>query len=107
MADGFNVNLAGIDNYAGKLSGDKALVSEVRGLVSQSDVGDESWGIVGLFVKSTYTGMLGDLNGLLGDMSDGLQGGADKMTETAADYRAVEDAVAAIFNEGAAALGGN
>ena len=107
MADGFNVNLDGIDNYAGKLSGDKALVSEVQGLVSQSDVGDESWGIVGLFVKSTYTGMLGDLGGLLGDMSEGLQGGADKMTATAADYRAVEDAIAEIFNEGAAALGGN
>lgn len=107
MADGFNVNLDGIDKYAGKLSGDKALVSEVQGLVSQSDVGDESWGIVGLFVKSTYTGMLGELTGLLGDMSDGLQGGADKMTETAAGYRAVEDAIAAIFNEGAAALGGN
>jgi hypothetical protein len=107
MADGFNVNLEGIDKYAGELSGDKALVSEVQGLVSQSDVGDESWGIVGLFVKSTYTNMLGELNGLLGDMSEGLQGGADKMTETAADYRAVEDAIAEIFNEGAAALGGN
>ena len=107
MADGFNVNLDGIDKYAGKLSGDKALVSEVQGLVAQSDVGDESWGIVGLFVKSTYTGMLGDLGNLLGDMSEGLQGGADKMTETAADYRAVEDAIAEIFNEGAAALGGN
>ena len=107
MADGFNVNLEGIDKYAGELSGDKALVSEVQGLVSQSDVGDESLGIVGLFVKSTYSGMLGELNGLLGDMSEGLQGGADKMTETAADYRAVEDAIAEIFNEGAAALGGN
>lgn len=107
MADGFNVNLDGIDAYSGKLTGDKALVSEVQGLVSQSDVGDESWGIVGLFVKSTYTDMLGELNTLLGDMSEGLQGGADKMTATAGDYRAVEDAVAAIFNEGAAALGGN
>lgn len=107
MADGFTVNLGGIDTYAGKLSGDKALVSEVGGLVSQSDVGDESWGIVGLFVKSTYTDMLGELNDLLGDMSDGLQGGADKMTDTAADYRAVEDEAARIFDSGTAALGGN
>jgi hypothetical protein len=107
MADGFNVNLEGIDAYSGKLTGDRDLVSEVTGLVGQSDVGDQSWGIVGLFVKSSYTTMLTDLNDLLGDMSDGLQAGAEKMAATAADYRAVEKAIADIFNSGTDSLGGN
>jgi hypothetical protein len=107
VAGGFNVNPDGVDAYSGKLTGDKDLVSEVSGLVGQSDVGDQSWGIVGLFVKSKYTEMLGDLNTLLGDMSDGLHAGAEKMTATAADYRAVEKAIADAFNGGAAALGGN
>lgn len=97
MADGFNVNVDGIDAYSGKLNGDVALVSEVSGLVAQSDVGDESWGIVGLFVKSSYTSMLGDLNGLLGDMSAGLRAGAEKMTECARAYREVEEAAAEVF----------
>jgi hypothetical protein len=96
--DGFNVDPGGLDGYSGKLSGDKNLVSEVSGLVAQSDVGDQSWGVVGIFVKSSYTGMLGDLNSLLGEMSDGLASGAQKMTECAEAYREVEQAVAKIFS---------
>lgn len=104
----FNVDLGGIDTYAGTLSGDTALVSEVSGLVGQSDVGGESWGIVGIFVKSKYTEMLGDLNDLLADMSEGLRSGAEKMTACAKEYRDIEDAIAAVFNDGTAALkGGN
>jgi len=97
MSDGFTVNPDGVDTYSGTLTGDKALVTEVSGLVSQSDVGDESWGIVGLFVKSKYSGMLGDLNDLLTDMTDGLQAGAEKMTECATAYREVNEAAARAF----------
>ncbi|TDV51002.1 ESX-1 secretion-associated protein [Actinophytocola oryzae] len=103
----FNVDLGGLDGYSGTLNDDKDLVSEVSGLVAQSDVGDQSWGIVGLFVKSRYTEMLGDLNDLLGDMSDGLQAGADKVAECAAAYREIETAIAKIFDDGTAALKGN
>jgi len=106
MPDGFAVSLDGVHNYSGKLTEDKALVAEVSGLVAQSDVGDESWGVVGLFVKSKYTDMLGDLNDLLTDMTEGLQAGADKMAECAAAYREVDDAVAKIFNDGNTALKG-
>lgn len=94
----FNVDVKGLDGYSGTLAGDKDLVSEVTGLVGQSDVGDQSWGIVGIFVKSKYTDMLGDLNDLLGDMTEGLQAGAEKMTACAAEYRDVEQAIADIFN---------
>ena len=97
--DGFHVDLEGIDGYATKLSGDTALASEVSGLVAQSDVGDQSWGVVGLFVKSRYTEMLGDLNDLLGDMKDGLESGAEKMTACATTYRDIDTAIAKIFND--------
>ena len=105
MPDGFAVNLDGVNSYSGTLTDDKALVAEVSGLVAQSDVGDESWGIVGLFVHGTYTEMLGDLHSLLGDMSEGMQSGADKMTETADLYQSIEDAIAQIFNDAAEQLG--
>jgi len=104
--DGFQVNADGLDTYSGTLAGDKALAAEVNGLVDQSDVGDESWGVVGWFVKSTYTGMLGDLKDLLKDMETGLQSGADKMTDCAKDYRDFEASIAKIFNDGAAGLKG-
>lgn len=104
----FTVDLNGIDTYSGTLTGDKALVSEVSSLVGQSDVGDESWGVVGIFVKAKYTEMLGDLNDLLADMSEGLAAGAEKMTACAAEYRDIEAAIATAFTDGSAALkGGN
>ncbi|MGH3761759.1 hypothetical protein [Actinophytocola sp.] len=96
---GFEVNVGGVRDYSGKLADDKALVSEVDGLVSQADVGNESWGIVGLFVHGKYTEMLGDLKSLLGEMSDGLQAGSDKMTECADIYQQVEDAIAKVFDD--------
>jgi arginine decarboxylase-like protein len=97
--EGFEVNVGGVRDYSGALADDKALVSEVDGLVSQADVGDESWGIVGLFVHGKYTDMLTDLHDLLGEMSDGLQSGADKMTATADVYQTVEDAIAKAFTD--------
>src|SRR5262245_36158224 len=96
--EGFHVKTGGLDTYSGTLSGDKDLVGEVTGLVGQSDVGDESWGIVGIFVKSKYTDMLGDLNDLLGDMTEGLEHGAEKVTACAAVYRGIEQKLAAIFD---------
>lgn len=103
--EGFEVTVSGVRDYSGKLADDKALVSEVDGLVSQADVGNESWGIVGLFVHSKYTEMLGDLHSLLNDMSEGLQSGSQKMTETADIYQTVEDAIAKVFDDAAAQLG--
>jgi hypothetical protein len=102
--EGFEVDVAGVRDYSGALANDKALVDEVDGLVSQADVGNESWGIVGLFVHSKYTEMLGDLHDLLGDMSDGLQSGSDKMTATADVYDSVESATAKIFEDALEAL---
>jgi hypothetical protein len=98
MSDGFNADLGGMDGYSSKLSGDTKLAAEVSGLVAQSDVGDQSWGIVGIFVKSSYTSMLGDLDSLLGDMKEGLASGAQKMSECARDYREMEDTIAKIFS---------
>jgi hypothetical protein len=95
---GFHVDPAILDKYAEKLTGDKDLVTEVSGLVAQSDVGNESWGVVGLFVKSSYTNMLGDLNSLLGDMKEGLQAGSEKMTFCAETYRAIDTAIADAFS---------
>lgn len=103
--NGYNVSVAGVRDYSSALADDKALVSEVQGLVGQADVGNESWGIVGLFVHSQYTEMLGDLNTLLGDMSDGLQSGSEKMTETADLYQSIEDNLASAFDDAAEQLG--
>jgi hypothetical protein len=91
MTTGYTLDPEDLRAYAGKLTAKKSVVGEIDGLVGQADVGDESWGLVGLFVKQKYTDMLGDLTDLLKDMQDGLQSGADKFTGAAAGYDAKED----------------
>lgn len=90
--NGFNVNADALDTYAGKLADNTSSVSDVIDLVNEADVSDESWGVVGLFVKNSYTEMLGDLRGLLADMTAGLRSASDKMSASAETYRAADRA---------------
>ncbi|OQO91054.1 hypothetical protein B1813_16305 [Saccharomonospora piscinae] len=89
---GFNVNPDALEAYSEKLAGDKAAVTDVSGLVREADVGDESWGIVGLFVKQSYSEMLGDLTSLMSDMENGLQSASDKFRAAAGRYRSTDEA---------------
>ncbi|HVV14309.1 ESX-1 secretion-associated protein [Amycolatopsis sp.] len=91
MGTGHAVVVAALREYAGKLDGDVAVPKEISGLVGQSDVGDKSWGVVGLFVKEKYTGMLGDLQDLLIEMGTGLQAASQKFTAAADAYEQHED----------------
>ncbi|GAA5153422.1 MULTISPECIES: ESX-1 secretion-associated protein [Amycolatopsis] len=90
---GFDVNADELRQYAGKLDAQHGTAGEIAGLVGKADVGDKSWGVVGLFVKNQYTQMLGDLNDLFGDLQEGLQSGAEKFRGAAEGYQAQEDAV--------------
>lgn len=95
---GFDVNPEELRAFAGKLDGHRSTAAEIAGLVAQADVGDKSWGVVGLFVKDDYTRMLGDLNDLFQALQDGLQSGADKFNGAAQDYDAQEEAVKQLLN---------
>ncbi|MER5261093.1 type VII secretion target [Actinosynnema sp. NPDC002837] len=95
---GFDVNPQELRAFAGKLDGHRGTASEIAGLVAKADVGDKSWGVVGLFVKDDYTRMLGDLNDLFQALQDGLQSGADKFNGAAQDYDAQEEAVKQLLN---------
>ncbi|KAA9162929.1 ESX-1 secretion-associated protein [Amycolatopsis acidicola] len=91
MGTGHAVVVAALREYSGKLDGDVAVPKEVSGLVDQSDVGDKSWGVVGLFVKEKYTDMLGDLKDLLTEMGAGLQAASQKFGSAANAYEQHED----------------
>ncbi|ACU95467.1 hypothetical protein [Saccharomonospora viridis] len=87
----FFINPEVLEKYSQKLAEHKSSVNHVRDLVAQADVSDESWGIVGLFVKQSYTEMLGDFKDLLKDMSDGLDSASDKMMSATRAYREIEE----------------
>lgn len=90
---GFDVNPEELRAYSGKLSGQKDTASQIGGLVSKADVGDESWGIVGLFVKDNYTSMLEELKDMFTSLQEGLQSGSDKFKTAASGYQDSEDAI--------------
>ncbi len=97
--NGFFINPEVIDKYSQKLADNKSSVNHVRDLVAQADVSDESWGVVGLFVKQSYTEMLGDFKDLLKEMSDGLQSASEKMMTAAKAYREAEEENRRILND--------
>lgn len=90
---GFDVNSAELRQYAGKLGAQHGTAGQIAGLVDKADVTDESWGVVGLFVKDNYTQMLADLKDLFTDLQEGLQSGSEKFRSAADGYRDQEDAV--------------
>lgn len=89
---GFKVNIDALHKYAGELQGDRSAVARVGGLVGKADVGDKSWGVVGLFVKDQYSDMLSDLKSVMTEMEAGLLSASDKITTTGRRYQEVEDA---------------
>ncbi|WP_216210506.1 type VII secretion target [Amycolatopsis aidingensis] len=98
MSGGFTVSEDELRTYAQKLTGQKGTAGEIAGLVDTADVGDESWGIVGIFVKGQYTEMLGELKDLFTDLQNGLQNGADKFSQAADGYQQHEEAVAQLLD---------
>ncbi|GAA3845140.1 hypothetical protein GCM10022243_09290 [Saccharothrix violaceirubra] len=98
MSGGFDVSPQELRDFTSKLDGHRATAGEIAGLVAKADVTDKSWGVVGLLVKSNYTGMLGDLKDLFTAMQDGLRSGSDKFTGAAQGYDDQEAAVKELLN---------
>lgn len=99
MAEGHAVVISALRTYSGKLAEDVRVPNEIGGLVRQADVGDESWGVVGLFVKHEYTEMLTDLQDLLIEMSAGLTAASEKLGKAADVYQQNEDDNVKSLNE--------
>lgn len=95
---GFSVNPEELLEYADKLQGHLGFAGQVAGLADKSDVGDKSWGVVGIFVKQQYTEMLGDFKDTLTAMTEGLDSGAEKFRDTAKGYADQEAALKVLLN---------
>ncbi|OZM74866.1 hypothetical protein CFN78_01230 [Amycolatopsis antarctica] len=96
---GYQVDTSRLYAYSDLLAENKTAVAGVKDKVGQADVGDESWGIVGIFVKHMYTDMLGDLNDLLKQMEDGLQSASDKVRTAGEFYDSTENDNCRNWNE--------
>lgn len=86
--EGFRVDLPKLKGYAGTLQQDVHVVEDAQRLAHQADqdVGQQAWGIPGIFLQGDYTTMANELNGLLDDMHRGIQDAARKIGEIASEY---------------------
>lgn len=95
---GFSVDPEELRQFAKALDGHRSTASKIAELVDKADVGDKSWGVVGIFVKGQYTQLLGDFKETLGAMQAGLQSGADKFRGTADGYAQQEEALKQVLD---------
>lgn len=91
MSGGYEVKIDALRGYVENLGSYQEQTGKFTEFVAESDVGDESWGLVGLMTKSGYTEMLGELTGLLANMADGLASASDKFGAAADGYQHAED----------------
>ncbi|MEV6442084.1 hypothetical protein [Amycolatopsis sp. NPDC051716] len=90
-AGGYRVEVDALHKYAGELGKYREQGTKITEKVAQADVGDKSWGVVGLFTKSGYDDTLRELQALLASISDGLASAQAKLTDAANVYQGVED----------------
>jgi hypothetical protein len=96
---GYAVEAKALTEYAKTLADKESHATEIKGLVNQSDVGNESWGVVGNFLKPPYVEMLSELQGLLDNMKNGLHSASDKFSETAEAYTRSDAEGERVFKE--------
>lgn len=91
MPDGFKVQVDALRNYRDALDDFSSQADTFAELVDRADVGDSSWGLVGLATKGSYTEALGQLRDLVSRMQDGLIATGDKFDRAASMYESNDD----------------
>lgn len=93
-AAGFHADPDVIETYSEDLGQYSEQGTRIKGLVAQADVGDESWGVVGIFTKQIYTQALNQLQEQMQSMIDGVGSAVDAFGATAREYRTAEEETA-------------
>lgn len=88
---GFNVEIEALEGYGDNLKSFKDQANTFEELTGRADVGDESWGVVGIMTKGKYDEALGELKSLLTELKTGLDTTSEKVSTAAKAYRANDD----------------
>ncbi|MFK0243385.1 WXG100 family type VII secretion target [Amycolatopsis azurea] len=96
---GYEVDPAALRRYSGELGNYGGQTGKLKEMVGQADVGNESWGLVGLFTKDGYTQTLQSLKSLMEAMAKGLDSAGSKMTQAADIYQGIEEDHVTTFNK--------
>jgi uncharacterized protein YukE len=97
-AGGYRVQVDALHKYVGDLGKYHDQTGKIKDLVGKADVGDKSWGVVGIFTKHGYDETLHQLQSLMDAVNQGLQTAAAKLTTAANVYQGTEDDHVEFFN---------
>jgi hypothetical protein len=95
---GFHVDIPALHAYASGLGKYREQSAKIKDMVGQADVGNQSWGVVGIFTKQGYTDTLRELQTLMDAVSKGLEAAEAKITSAANTYQGTEDDHVEMFN---------
>jgi hypothetical protein len=90
-AGGYRVEVDALHKYVGDLGKYREQGAKITEKAGQADVGDKSWGVVGIFTKGGYDDTLRELHSLLASIADGLASAQAKLTDAANVYQGVEE----------------
>lgn len=97
MGGGHKVDVGELETYTKNLSYYSSEADKFGRLVDQADVSNESWGVIGLFCKQSYTDKLTELRDLLAEMKEGVETLTDKLSTAAQVYKGMEEDTAMTF----------
>lgn len=84
---GFNVEIEALEGYGDNLQSFKEQATTFDELTGRADVGDASWGVVGIMTKGKYDEALAELKGLIDALKTGLDTTSEKVSTAAQAYR--------------------
>ena len=104
---GIGVEVGELKAFVGTLDFYESESNKFDALVERANgVSNESWGLIGLFVKDTYTRQLDVLRGLVDDMTEAIGAMSDKIAEAAQVYESTEQDHVIMFGEHRAEVDG-
>lgn len=96
---GHAVNHEELHKFSGDLGNYKNQSDQIGKLIHEADVGDKSWGVVGLFTKQQYTSTLDSLVGHVREMTEGFGTLSDKIKTAADGYKGDDDKIKDTFKQ--------
>jgi len=104
---GIGVEVGELKQFVKTLDFYQSEAKKFEGLVEEANgISDESWGVIGLFVKGKYTSKLQILRELVDDLQEAFQGLGDKIAEAAKVYESTEQDHVIMFGHHAAEVDG-
>jgi uncharacterized protein YukE len=93
------VNHQEVSDAGSKTAAKAGDAETIKAKIQSAQVEDGSWGLVGKITEGAYSGLLGQLNDHMSQMSSGIQKLGDTIKQIASNYKENEDSISSGFED--------